>query len=179
MTVNNQDLPENPHSHSHSISNNNTESDNPLPINTRKSQSNAHEKSKEVNLNNIDNKNKESVREENFEKKDEEDDVVMNEGKEPLRGIDFPKGIIIEDVQDKKLCEEPEHYLNSCKTLSKRTDNNNSRENKQKDKLLIVATINIRNITNKIGIVKKFLFINKIDILNIQEMWINDENVNT
>ena len=57
------------------------------------------------------------MREENFEKKDEEDDVVMNEEKEPLRGIDFPKGIIIEDVQDKKLCEEPEHLFNKLTNL--------------------------------------------------------------
>ena len=48
--------------------------------------------------------------------------------------------------------------------------------NKQNNKGLIVASIKIRSIINKLGMIKEFLFNNNIDILCVQETWINPEN---
>ena len=70
------------------------------------------------------------------------------------------------------------NYLNNCKTLSRSEYSINiHKENNKNDKTLVIATINIRSIINKLDIVKEFLFKNNVDILNIQETWINEGNV--
>merc|ERR1711991_1265533 len=51
------------------------------------------------------------------------------------------------------------------------------KKNNKNDKTLVIATINIRSIINKLDIVKEFLFKNNVDILNIQETRINEGNV--